>query len=763
MVDEAGRASIVIEPDLSGFAAALNKGVTKAVYSAPNDAVTISPDLKRFSDDLNKGVAKAIYAAPNDAIRVGIDVEPPKFDFSADAYDAGRKSGKEFSDGFDDAADSSAEGGGRAIGVIDTLGSRSAVAAGGIGDLAGALQTQGIISEAAAEKAEFAASTVMGLAGAADLGLIAIEGLKFVQSGQAAAMLLSTGRTIANTAATVTHTAVTGAVAAATAVQTAAQWALNAALSANPIGIIVLLLAGLVTAIVIAYRKSETFRNIVQGAWRGIQAVISFAWRNVIKPVFTALKNYMTVVLGPVFSWLWKKVVKPVFGGIYSVIHSVWYDKIKPILAKFKDYFRDSIQPAFSRGVGAIKGIFDGLKSAAAKPINFVIGTIYNNGLRKALNLLPGVSLPEAKLVNLGSGGSAGRKTASAYASGGVLPGWSPGRDIHNFVSPTGGRLALSGGEAIMRPEFTKVFGERGINALNSAARGGADRLRKMFNVGAFAKGGVVRPVPGGFGAFPSYPGHTGVDFPVGMGTPVRAVMNGVIKAVRHLRTSYGSHIIESLPGGMEGLYAHLSRTLVSPGDRVKAGQVIGAVGSTGNSTGPHLHFTLQRPGGNFVNPTSFLNGGATPSGSVAGVDPIIEAITGLPKLISGVKSKINELSNSGWGKVAKDSIRGAANLAREWANKKIPGSKFDIPGFATGGIATKGGWARVGERGSEMIRLPGGSQVFPHGSKPAAATGGTPIQITLHQDGLRTFVQGLIDDNGAFEQSISSMSGGRF
>ena len=67
------------------------------------------------------------------------------------------------------------------------------------------------------------------------------------------------------------------------------------------------------------------------------------------------------------------------------------------------------------------------------------------------------------------------------YARGGVLPGFTPGRDVHNFVSPTGGALRLSGGEAIMRPEWTRAVGGAGaVNSMNRAATSG--------NAGIFPK-----------------------------------------------------------------------------------------------------------------------------------------------------------------------------------------------------------------------------------------------------------------------------------
>lgn len=81
------------------------------------------------------------------------------------------------------------------------------------------------------------------------------------------------------------------------------------------------------------------------------------------------------------------------------------------------------------------------------------------------------------------------------FATGGVMPGYTPGRDVHHFRSPSAGDLYLSGGEAIMRPEFTRaVGGEQGVEALNKAARSGSD-LNTLL--GQFATGGVVPRIPG--------------------------------------------------------------------------------------------------------------------------------------------------------------------------------------------------------------------------------------------------------------------------
>jgi murein DD-endopeptidase MepM/ murein hydrolase activator NlpD len=101
------------------------------------------------------------------------------------------------------------------------------------------------------------------------------------------------------------------------------------------------------------------------------------------------------------------------------------------------------------------------------------------------------------------------------------------------------------------------------------------------------------------------------------MGTPIYAVRSGVVTRALRLATSYGIHTILGHPGGWGSLYAHMSQMFVRSGQFVRAGQQIGRVGSTGNSTGPHLHFEARR-NGTRVNPRSLISydkGGMLPTG----------------------------------------------------------------------------------------------------------------------------------------------------
>jgi murein DD-endopeptidase MepM/ murein hydrolase activator NlpD len=94
---------------------------------------------------------------------------------------------------------------------------------------------------------------------------------------------------------------------------------------------------------------------------------------------------------------------------------------------------------------------------------------------------------------------------------------------------------------------------------------------------------------------------HAGIDFGAGYGAPIYAVSDGTV-SFAGWHGGHGNYVRLNHPGGFGTGYAHMSRIAVAPGTPVRAGQVIGYVGSTGLSTGPHLHYELYR-GGQTVNP----------------------------------------------------------------------------------------------------------------------------------------------------------------
>ena len=98
---------------------------------------------------------------------------------------------------------------------------------------------------------------------------------------------------------------------------------------------------------------------------------------------------------------------------------------------------------------------------------------------------------------------------------------------------------------------------------------------------------------------------HEGLDFTAAVGTPIYAAAGGVVTVSEHM-PDYGKIIKISHGSGLETRYAHASELLVKVGEVVKKGQVIAKVGSTGRSTGPHLHFEVRRDGAP-LDPRKFL------------------------------------------------------------------------------------------------------------------------------------------------------------
>lgn len=130
---------------------------------------------------------------------------------------------------------------------------------------------------------------------------------------------------------------------------------------------------------------------------------------------------------------------------------------------------------------------------------------------------------------------------------------------------------------------------------------------------------GYISPIPGKTKrnittGYYGYKGHTGVDFACSSGTTIVAVKSGTVVTSTALRNSkgryrsYGEYVVIDHHDGTMTLYAHMlsGSRVVGPGQSVSQGQAIGQVGSTGNSTGPHLHFEV-RVGGRDVNPTPYL------------------------------------------------------------------------------------------------------------------------------------------------------------
>lgn len=95
---------------------------------------------------------------------------------------------------------------------------------------------------------------------------------------------------------------------------------------------------------------------------------------------------------------------------------------------------------------------------------------------------------------------------------------------------------------------------------------------------------------------------HYGTDLDLNRGDPVKAAFDGIVRIKKYDRSGYGNYVLLRHYNGLETIYGHLTESYVKVGQLVKAGEVIGAGGSTGRSTGPHLHFEVRYEG-NPINP----------------------------------------------------------------------------------------------------------------------------------------------------------------
>ena len=150
---------------------------------------------------------------------------------------------------------------------------------------------------------------------------------------------------------------------------------------------------------------------------------------------------------------------------------------------------------------------------------------------------------------------------------------------------------------------------KRNTNIVKNIRRGGTVSASSSSNASAMLGSlSFRRPLNSSrvSAGYLGYPGHRGIDFPSPQGTPVMAAESGTVTTVLYSNKSYGNRVIIDHGNGISTLYGHNSSISVSLGQKVSKGQTIAGVGSTGRSTGNHVHFEI-RINGKPINPTSYV------------------------------------------------------------------------------------------------------------------------------------------------------------
>ena len=464
-----------------------------------------------------------------------------------------------------------------------------------------------------------------------------------------AAVSSNTVAVIANRVAFVASNAIYAAKVGILGAVTVAQWALNAAMLANPIGLVVIAIAALIGALFALYKNNETVRNAIDKAWRVIRdtvkVVLDWLGENIPK-AWNAVKDTITGVMDGVKEGVGNALdrVKELFSGAVDAIGKIW-EKVTDVVK------------------APIRAMFEWINSNMIRPINNVLGK-FSDSLR--LGELPafadggpvvgpGTGRSDSILARLSNGEyvmpedatAKNRPVLDAMRNGAVFTqvqsaaqqGYGIGGPLDwiQDVLAKGATAALSFFATPALDVLEKMFGgswgpdlviggmRNVVNSVLGWARG-RDSASGGWDGPPVNIGDLVRPLPryvvtSEWMRSGADMRHFGIDLGAPTGTPVYSVAAGRVIPVTsaNVGATGGYGIMATVDhGGLKTLYAHMSQLAVQVGDIVKKGDLLGRVGSTGQSTGPHLHFETHQPGRGPVNPRSvmaFDSGGYLPPG----------------------------------------------------------------------------------------------------------------------------------------------------
>lgn len=469
----------------------------------------------------------------------------------------------------------------------------------------------------------------------------------------------------------------------------------NLALKANPIGLVITAVVALVGALIYFFTQTETGRKIwdrfttfLGDAWTGFSNVMGNIWNWIVEYVWNPLVNWVNSIRETWSNFTtglgnkWEEFRHMMGVGWDWIVRNI-FDRVQGIVDGFRDRFQTMVDQ--------VKGIWNQLRETFATPIEFFLEHVINNGVIKGWNSVMGLINKEEEwgLTPIDV------PNALRFKDGGTLPGFTPGRDVHDFRSPTGGRLMLSGGESIMRPEWTQaVGGPRAVDNMNLAARNGrfAQTERHNHNHAAMSQGGTLAFAGGG--VIPAMMSVVQQKYPqLQMTSGARPGQGGMHGAGLATDWSNGSgntpaqlslanDIATTYPGSAELIYD-------SPGwtGNLNDGQNVGAFGGFYNmaQAGPHhhhVHWGMTTP------PTMPFGGGVFEGGSNGGGGgpsgmSLIMGI--LNPILNPIKDKLSSFVEpfGHYGKLA-------LGFGQEAISKGIQGIKDHVmnilPGFLTGG-----------------------------------------------------------------------------
>ena len=468
--------------------------------------------------------------------------------------------------------------------------------------------------------------------------------------------------------------------------------------------------------------------------WNAMGANVQRVRQAVTDPAMAGIRSALSAT-GAHFTNSVNGTINPVWSAMGNHVRAVKDGTVLPVFNAVQSGL-STLSGWFGTTVGNIRTAWDRLRGATGRPAKFVIDTVMNNGIRNAWNAVADL-IGEKKMNPV--------PTIGGFARGGVLPGYTPGRDVHHFSSPTGGRISLSGGEAIMRPEWTRaVGGPRAVAEMNSAARSGkfSKRAKEESKANgyrqAFAEGGIVqamtRIVKQKYPQLTMTSGQVGrtgglhgagmaADFSNGSGnTPAQLAL--------------ARDIAKTYPNSAELIYD-------SPGwsGNIKNGQNVGAFGQfyTMAQAGPHhhhVHWGMNTP------PTMPFGGGVFAGGSSGGIAAMVSMSEMAKDAWDAEMKKVRSYSGPGlFGGMPNKFKKSASEKA--WGYLKKQADKMEAGPDAPGGAGA--------ERWRPMIKKAFRFQ-GEQGTKPRVDA--LVRQIWTESKGDPNIAQQIVDVNGTGESA---------
>ena len=423
--------------------------------------------------------------------------------------------------------------------------------------------------------------------------------------------------------------------------------------------------------------------NWLLDTWNTVWPVLSSVLKWVVDKVIVPGVKVASAIfesLAAVIKWAIEKIIIPVLEVLRKVFSKVM-DGIEWVIEKVAKPAIDGLKRAFELAVDGITKVWDGLKKIFSKPIQFFIDTVVNDGVIAVWNKVMGWIKQDDKKM-----GRVSKPAGMNFHQGGVLPGYSVGKDNYNFVeTKTGARLGLAGGEGIMRQEFVSaVGGKKGIDRLNADARHGRLRFSGHDPSVGYAQGGVV-------GAMEEivrqkYPemvltsGWRESNDNHGRGLAADFAWPGAF-GPHPAQLSLANDIADTYPGSMELIYG--------PGfaRQIKNGAIVGdGGGSYGFYAGAgdhsnHVHWAMNTPptlpfgGGVFEGGSSGAGAGGGGGNWISqAANWLKEKLSFVTNLFGSVKDKLGkQVANVGdYGTLATGTAKNAMSATKDWAKSKL-------------------------------------------------------------------------------------------